>query len=143
MIGADRVELVKELAPILGPLVSAVLVAVLNNWDKINPGKKYTKQILESVTQQKTEIAKLSEQMTRMQSAQRTALQTQILEYLNEQKRNVTIEELSELFGRECQNDDILTAVVMLEKQGKIEKSSFKIQKSVLVNIQLLVYYIS
>ena len=47
-------------------------------------------------------------------------LQTQILEYLNEQKRNVTIEELSELFGSEYQNDDILTAVVMLEKQGKI-----------------------
>lgn len=80
MIGADRVELVKELAPILGPLVSAVLVAVLNNWDKINPGKKYTKQILESVTQQKENIENISEQMTRMQSAQRTALQTQILE---------------------------------------------------------------
>ena len=57
-------------------------------------------------------------------------LQTQILEYLNEQKRNVTIEELSELFGREYQNDDILTAVVMLEKQGKIfrnKKNQFQV----------------
>ena len=47
-------------------------------------------------------------------------LQTNLLEYLNEQKRNVTIEELSEKFKDNYENDDILTAIVMLEKQGKI-----------------------
>jgi ribonuclease R len=47
-------------------------------------------------------------------------LQTNLLEYLNEQKRNVTIEELSEKFKGNYENDDILTAIVMLEKQGKI-----------------------
>lgn len=73
-------EWLKELAPVLAPFVSAVLVAVLNNWEKINPGKKYTKEILRSVTDQSKELSDLSEQMTRMQSAQRTALQTQILE---------------------------------------------------------------
>jgi len=73
-------ELIKELAPVLGPVVSAVLVAVLNNWEKINPGKRYTKEILKSVTDQSKAVSDLSEQMTRMQSAQRTALQTQILE---------------------------------------------------------------
>ena len=73
-------EFIKELAPVLGPVVSAVLVAVLNNWEKINPGKRYTKEILKSVTDQSKAVSDLSEQMTRMQSAQRTALQTQILE---------------------------------------------------------------
>lgn len=73
-------ELIKELAPVLGPFISAVLVAVLNNWEKINPGKRYTKEILKSVTDQSKAVSDLSEQMTRMQSAQRTALQTQILE---------------------------------------------------------------
>lgn len=73
-------ELIKELAPVLAPFISAVLVAVLNNWEKINPGKKYTKEILRSVTDQSKAVSDLSEQMTRMQSAQRTALQTQILE---------------------------------------------------------------
>ena len=73
-------ELIKELAPVLAPVVSAVLVAVLNNWEKINPGKRYTKEILKSVTEQSKAVSDLSEQMTRMQSAQRTALQTQILE---------------------------------------------------------------
>lgn len=73
-------EFIKELAPVLAPVVSAVLVAVLNNWEKINPGKRYTKEILKSVTDQSKVVSDLSEQMTRMQSAQRTALQTQILE---------------------------------------------------------------
>lgn len=73
-------EFIKELAPVLAPVVSAVLVAVLNNWEKINPGKRYTKEILKSVTDQSKAVSDLSEQMTRMQSAQRTALQTQILE---------------------------------------------------------------
>lgn len=47
-------------------------------------------------------------------------LQTIILEYFNEQKRNVTIEEVSEAFKNDYDGDDILTAIVMLEKQGKI-----------------------
>jgi len=57
-------------------------------------------------------------------------LQEQLLNYFNEQKRNITIEELSELFEKDYENDDILTAIVMLEKQGKIfrnKKNQFQI----------------
>lgn len=69
------------------PVVSAVLVALFNNWDKINPTKKHIKEVFESTqkTEQlaqetKAEVRALNERMTKLQSAQRTGLQTQILE---------------------------------------------------------------
>ena len=72
---------------IVMPVVSAVLVAILNNWEKINPGKKRTKQTLEAVNKLTDNMKEMSDEIQgmktdfdRMQSAQRTALQTQILE---------------------------------------------------------------
>ena len=69
------------------PVVSAVLVAILNNWEKINPGKKRTKETLAIVNTladdmkgMKTDMDRMKTGMDRMQSAQRTGLQTQILE---------------------------------------------------------------
>lgn len=69
------------------PVVSAVLVALFNNWDKINPTKKHIKEVFESTqkTEQlaqetKAEVLALNEHMAKLQSAQRTGLQTQILE---------------------------------------------------------------
>lgn len=69
------------------PVISAVLVAVLNNWEKLNPGKRYIKDVLKLVQEMerssqeaKEEVKTLTEQMHRLQSAQRTGLQTQILE---------------------------------------------------------------
>lgn len=72
---------------IIMPVVAAVLVAILNNWEKINPGKKRTKQTLDAVNkltdgmkEMSDEIQGMKTDFDRMQSAQRTALQTQILE---------------------------------------------------------------
>lgn len=62
------------------PVISAVLVAIFNNWDKINPTKRHIKEVFENTQETKSEIRSLSEQMTKLQSAQRTGLQTQILE---------------------------------------------------------------
>lgn len=69
------------------PVLSAVLVALFNNWDKINPTKKHIKDVFESTqkTEQLTqetraEVRAINERMTKLQSAQRTGLQTQILE---------------------------------------------------------------
>lgn len=69
------------------PVISAVLVAVFNNWDKINPAKRHIKEVVESM--QKTErlaletqkeVKALTEHMDKLQSAQRASLQTHILE---------------------------------------------------------------
>lgn len=72
---------------IFAPVLSAVLVAVLNNWEKINPGKKRTKETLAVVNKlsddmniMKSDMDNMKHGMDRMQSAQRTSLQTQILE---------------------------------------------------------------
>lgn len=69
------------------PVISAVLVAVFNNWEKINPSKKHIKEVVETTqkTEQlaqetKAEVNALNEHMMKLQSAQRTGLQTQILE---------------------------------------------------------------
>lgn len=69
------------------PVLSAVLVAVLNNWEKLNPGKRYIKDVLKSVQETEQfvkstgeEVQQITEQLHKLQSAQRTALQTQILE---------------------------------------------------------------
>lgn len=62
------------------PALSAILVALFNNWDKINPSKKQTKETLDVVTNLSADMKDVKEDMVRMQSAQRTGLQTQILE---------------------------------------------------------------
>lgn len=69
------------------PIVSAVLVAVLNNWEKLNPGKGYIKDVLKLVKdmdkssqETKREVKNLTDNMHRLSSAQRTGLQTRILE---------------------------------------------------------------
>lgn len=62
------------------PALSAILVALFNNWDKINPSKKQTKETLDVVTNLSADMKEVKNDMIRMQSAQRTGLQTQILE---------------------------------------------------------------
>ena len=62
------------------PALSAILVALFNNWNKINPSKKQTKETLDVVTNLSADMKDVKEDMVRMQSAQRTGLQTQILE---------------------------------------------------------------
>lgn len=54
----------------------------------------------------------------------------ELLEYLKHEKRNVTIQELWELFDAKYSRDEILTAIVNLEKTGKIfrnKKNEFQI----------------
>ena len=65
--------------PLIG-LLSAVLVAVLNNWDKFNKDKKRMKEMLQAVTETEKKVNSIDSEMHRLQSAQRTGLQTQILE---------------------------------------------------------------
>ena len=62
------------------PALSAILVALFNNWEKINPSKKQTKETLDVVTNLSADMKEVKDDMVRMQSAQRTGLQTQILE---------------------------------------------------------------
>lgn len=68
------------IVPSIIGLLSAVTVALLENWDKINPDKKRIREMLQTVTDTKQEVDNLANEMQRMQSAQRTALQTQILQ---------------------------------------------------------------
>lgn len=68
------------IVPSIIGLLSAVTVALLENWDKINPDKRRIREMLQTVTDTKQEVDNLSNEMQRMQSAQRTALQTQILQ---------------------------------------------------------------
>ena len=68
------------IVPSIIGLLSAVTVALLENWDKINPDKKRIREMLQTVTDTKQEVDNLTKEMDRMQSAQRTALQTQILQ---------------------------------------------------------------
>lgn len=71
---------VTTIITILAPVVSAVLVAVLNNWDKINPGKAKIKEIYEVTNATQADVTMLKSQINKLSSAQRTDLQTQILE---------------------------------------------------------------
>ena len=73
-------ESILAIAAMICPVVSAVLVALLNNWNKINPNKKYTKEIYQRTIETQADVTLLKTQMKNMTSAQRTALQTQILE---------------------------------------------------------------
>lgn len=68
-------------------LLSAVSVALLNNWDKINPNKKRVTDLLQLVTALKKsadatqdDVKKLGDQLTNISSAERTLLQTSILD---------------------------------------------------------------
>lgn len=70
------------------PVVSAVLVAVLNNWEKINPSKRKVNEMYKLVSDLKFELQansdqfdELSKQVRSVSSAQRISLQTRILEY--------------------------------------------------------------
>ena len=47
-------------------------------------------------------------------------LEEQILEYLQAQVKNITLEEINKEFGNDFDPDDILTTIVRLEKKGKI-----------------------
>lgn len=77
----------RDILVIVAPVLSAVLVAILNNWDKINPARKQTAKLLELAEanakdkqEVKKELAAIQGQMKQLSSAQRTGLQTQILE---------------------------------------------------------------
>lgn len=70
------------------PVISAVLVAVLNNWEKINPSKRKVNEMYKLVSELKSELQsnsqqfdELSKQVRSVSSAQRISLQTRILEY--------------------------------------------------------------
>lgn len=86
-----------EALAVVLPVVSAVLVALFNNWEKINPAKKkindildITKETKESTEKNRQEIEELdkamkadvteiSEQIKSIKESQKTELQTQIL----------------------------------------------------------------
>lgn len=74
------------------PVVSAVLVAVLNNWEKINPSKRKVNEMYKVVSELKSELQtsiqsnsqkfdEISKQVDTISAAQRTSLQTSILAY--------------------------------------------------------------
>lgn len=69
-----------QLLAVVSPPLSVILVALFNNWDKINPSKKQTKETHDVVMNLSADMKDVKEDMVRMQSAQRTGLQTQILE---------------------------------------------------------------
>ena len=73
-------ELILGIAAAASPVVSSVLVAVFNNWEKINPNKKLTKEINQRTVETQADVTMIKAQMSKMTSAQRTSLQTQILE---------------------------------------------------------------
>lgn len=77
-MASGRLKMSEILALVL-PVVSAILVAVFNNWEKINPTKKQLTEIQETAKQNKSDIAKLSHKLERVRSSQKTELQTQIL----------------------------------------------------------------
>lgn len=68
------------------PVLSSVLTAILNNWDKINPSKRKVKEmydliqnILQRIDDNTQKSNELSDKMDIMSSAQRTLLQSIIL----------------------------------------------------------------
>lgn len=73
-------ELVLGIAAVASPALSAVLVALFNNWEKINPNKKLTREINQRTVETQADVTMIKAQMAKMTSAQRTSLQTQILE---------------------------------------------------------------
>ena len=73
-------ELILGISAVVGPMISAVLVAVLNNWDKINKNKAVIKEMNQRSIETQADVSLLKSQMSKLTSAQRTGLQTQILE---------------------------------------------------------------
>ena len=114
-------ETILSISAIVGPLISAVLVAVLNNWDKINKNKKYTKEIYQNTTEMQADVTMLKSQMKNLTSAQRTALQTQILEKCKRIQQS--IETNNDDFGEELKQLIILYREYHLcgfNSQGKL-----------------------
>lgn len=73
-------------AVVAGP-ISAVIVALLNNWDKFNKEKRMIKDLLKKSTENEQKIIEIDKKtdvigadMQKLKNAQRTGLQTQILE---------------------------------------------------------------
>ena len=64
----------------VAPVVSAVLVAVFNNWDKFNSNKKATEQVVKITTETQADVVDMKQQLKNISIAQRTGLQTMILE---------------------------------------------------------------
>lgn len=73
-------ELILGIAAVASPALSTIAVAVLNNWEKINPNKRLTKEINQRTVETQADVTMIKAQMSKMTSAQRTSLQTQILE---------------------------------------------------------------
>lgn len=114
-------ETILSISAIVGPIISAVLVAVLNNWDKINKNKKYTKEIYQNTTEMQADVTMLKSQMKNLTSAQRTALQTQILEKCKRIQQ--AIETNNDDFGEELKQLIILYREYHLcgfNSQGKL-----------------------
>lgn len=74
------------------PVISAVLVALFNNWEKINPSKRKVNEMYKVVSELKAELQgsiqannrkfdEISKQVDTVSSAQRISLQTRILEH--------------------------------------------------------------
>ena len=76
----DTATTLLALCATVAPVLSAVLVALLNNWDKINPNKKRIKNRETITTDTQTDVTSIKAQLKNISAAQRTGLQTQILE---------------------------------------------------------------
>lgn len=83
------------------PVISAVLVAVLNNWEKINPSKRRVNEMYKLVSDLKSELQanshqfdELSKQIKSVSSAQRISLQTRILEYCKKIQNSIDAGEI-------------------------------------------------
>lgn len=75
-----KTELILGIAAITGPIISSVMVALLNNWDKINKNKAVIKEMNQRSIETQADVSLMKAQMGKLTSAQRTGLQTQILE---------------------------------------------------------------
>lgn len=83
------------------PVISAVLVAVLNNWEKINPSKRRVNEMYKLVSDLKSKLQanshqfdELSKQVKSVSSAQRISLQTRILEYCKKIQNSIDAGEI-------------------------------------------------
>ena len=72
---------------ILSPVISAVLVAIISNWDKINSEKRNIKDVKQITSdtyklasENREDMETVKAQMKKISTAQRTGLQTMILE---------------------------------------------------------------
>lgn len=116
-----KTELILGIAAIAGPIISSVMVALLNNWDKINKNKAVIKEMNQRSIETQADVSLMKAQMGKLTSAQRTGLQTQILEKC---KRIQTAIELDrDDFGEELKQLIILYREYYLcgfNSQGKL-----------------------